>query len=239
MYRFPALARRARQTRTFPSLSAKRSAEFGPAQILALTPAAWFRWNVGVTVTGSGVSQWDDQSGNARHLKQATDTNRPALQADGSILFDGVDNLLRCDPFTLNQPETVYILFKQVTWTVADRIYDGNTTTVMALFQTGSTPQIQMFAGSAVGTISPTLNVYTVVASVFNGAASVNQVGASSSAAVDAGASNAAGFTLGAQPAGNYGNIEVREVIIFPVAHSAAVRLKVARYLARLGGVSF
>lgn len=47
------------------------------ALIRSLAPAAWFRQGAGITVTGSGVSQWDDQSGNGRHLLQGTDAARP------------------------------------------------------------------------------------------------------------------------------------------------------------------
>ncbi len=38
------------------------------AYIRSLGPAAWFRMDQGVTVTGAGISQVDDLSGNARHL---------------------------------------------------------------------------------------------------------------------------------------------------------------------------
>lgn len=43
----------------------------------ALQPAAWFRADTGVTVTGQGVSTWADQSGNGRDLLQGTDASRP------------------------------------------------------------------------------------------------------------------------------------------------------------------
>lgn len=49
----------------------------------------WCRHNSGITVTGAGVSQWDDASGNGNHLLQGTDTNRP-LQ--GSLESDLVTN---------------------------------------------------------------------------------------------------------------------------------------------------
>lgn len=41
---------------------------FADALIRSLGPAAWFRADTGVTVTGAGISQIDDLSGNARHL---------------------------------------------------------------------------------------------------------------------------------------------------------------------------
>lgn len=213
-----------------------------PAGILALVPAAWFRYGVGITVTGAGVSQWDDQSGNGRHLKQGTDTNRPALQADNTILFDGADNFLVCDAFTLNQPTTVYILFKQVSWTIDDRIYDGNTLNAMGFRQDSATPQINIIAG-ATGPISTALaiGVYGVVSAVFNGASSVLQVNNNTPTVGNAGAGNAGGFTLGARGAGagaSASNVQAKEIIIFPVAHDGATRKKVTDYLTRYVGLS-
>lgn len=48
---------------------------------LDLSPVFWVRSDLGITVTGSGVSTWADQSGNARDLTQITDAQRPPLVA--------------------------------------------------------------------------------------------------------------------------------------------------------------
>jgi len=112
--------------------------------------AAWFRYGKGIEFAGAGVSRWADQTGNKRHLLQATDTNRPALQADNSILFDGVDNYLKCAAFTLVQPETVYLLGKQVTWTVSDHFFDGNAAGGGRVTQVTASPQINIDAGAGV-----------------------------------------------------------------------------------------
>jgi hypothetical protein len=215
----------------------------GAGLILSLTPAAWFRYGVGITVTGQGVSQWDDQSGNARHLKQGTDGARPTLNADGSILFNGSDEFLKCDAFTLNQPETVYILFKQVTWTGGDYVYDGNGSNGMAVYQTTATPNLYQFAGGAVNANAITtlaVDTYGVLASVFNGASSLNQLNNDSPVSgEDVGANNAGGFTLGSNGAGNGGwsNIQVKEAILYSAAHDATTRARVISYLARVGNL--
>lgn len=209
----------------------------GTNPIPGLLPAAYFKFNTGITVTGAGVSQWDDQSGNGRHLLQATDTNRPALQADGSILFDGVDNYLKCDAFTLNQPATFYLRFRQVTWTDQDRIFDGNTLNASPLYQASATPTIRIFAGTAEVADNGNLavNTYGSVAVVFNGASSSILVNATTETTGNPGASNPAGFTLGATPTPSaYSNIQVKEVAIFAAAHSAATRANVIAYLNRL-----
>lgn len=198
--------------------------------------AAWFRFNTGITVTGSGVSQWDDQSGNGRHLKQGTDANRPTKESDGVITFDGVDNLLRCDAFTLNQPETVYLLGRQITWTSVDTVMDGNTVNTLRLFQTGTTPQVQINAGSGVATNANwTLNTYIPLAVVINGANSLIHVNGSAATTGNAGAGNMGGFTLGA--GGNstaFANIQVKEVAIYSAAHDATTRQQIMDYLAGL-----
>ncbi len=62
------------------------------AYIRSLNPAAWFRPYRApgtVTVTGSGVSQIADYTGNARHLKQGTDANRPNCLQTGAVTAVG------------------------------------------------------------------------------------------------------------------------------------------------------
>jgi hypothetical protein len=209
--------------------------------VRGLSPAAWFMHQRGITVTGQGVSQWDDQSGNGRHLKQGTDGARPTLNADGSILFNGTDEFLKCDAFTFNQPLTIYLLFKQVTWTNFDYICDGNTTNAVLFYQNGASPNISLFAGGDVST-NPDLAVdtYGVLCGVANGASSVVQINNTTAVTGDAGANNAAGFTLGARGGGDsaYSNIQVKEAILYAAAHDAATRARVVRYLSRVGNLS-
>jgi hypothetical protein len=205
----------------------------GAGLILSLTPAAWFRYGIGVS-----VSQWDDQSGNARHLLQATATNQPAVQSDGSLLFDGVDNFMKCDAFTLNQPTTVYYLGKQVTWVNNTSAFDGNTLNTGRLDTRTASPQMGIFAGASVGPISPVVDTYNVITSVFNGASSVLQLNNGTPVTGDTGAGNMGGFTLGAGgDATRDSNIQVKEVILFAAAHDAATRSRVIRYLARVGNL--
>lgn len=196
--------------------------------------AAWFRFNSGITDSAGAVSQWDDASGNARHLKQATATNQPAKQGDGSILFDGVDNYLKCDAFTLIQPETIYLLGKQVGYTAIDTVMDGNTVNTLRLFQSGASPAVVLNAGSGdvASNSNWTLNTYATVAVVLNGASSLIQVNATTATTGNPGAGNMGGFTLGA--GGNstaFANIQVKEVAIYSVAHDEATRAQVIAYM--------
>ncbi|MCK5236076.1 MAG: hypothetical protein KAR06_03740 [Deltaproteobacteria bacterium] len=193
----------------------------------------WTRFNQGITVTGSGVSQWDDQSGNGNHLKQAVDTNRPSKESDGSVLFDGVDNFLKTDAFTLNQPETIYLLVNQVTWTVSDSFIDGNTLNTGIIQAHTITPEVRLFAGSPTSRIAIPLGVFNVVTAIFNGASSVLQLNNDTPLIDNAGTSNMGGFNLGGSA-----NIQVKECCVFNVAHDAAQRVQIINYLAKVGGLS-
>lgn len=208
--------------------------------VQANSPAAWFRFGTGITVTGAGVSTWADQSGNGRDLLQAVDAARPPKQADGSILFDGVAQFLKCNTFTLNQPETIYLLAKQITWAVNEAICDGNTVNTGRIFNTTASPTISLQAGSTTNANSDfVLGAYAVVVAVFNGAASVLQINNGAVSSGNPGSGNMAGFTLGA--AGDNSvltNIQVKEVIIFSTAHDADTRTRIIRYLAAVGSLA-
>jgi len=59
-----------------------------------------------ITLNGSTVSQWNDKSGNARNVSQATAANQPTLTASGLngkpvVTFDGADWLFNANPGAL------------------------------------------------------------------------------------------------------------------------------------------
>ena len=58
----------------------------------------WWKSTTGITITGAGVSQWNDQQAAADHLVQTTDANRPAtVTIDGKtwIQFNATTDDLR------------------------------------------------------------------------------------------------------------------------------------------------
>ncbi len=209
---------------------------FNPTQLQDLF--ALYLPGVGVLSTGGLVRQWGDQSGNARHLTQATEANQPALQSSGGILFDGSDDFLSLTGQTLNQPLTVYLLMKQVTWSANDRFFSGTGATVI-ISQTTSTPTISLNAGSAAAANNNlVVDTYGVVAAVFNGASSRIQVNYTTETTGNAGANNATGYAIGATTAGaSASNIEVMGIGVFTTAHAQRKRDQVIGYFGQLGGV--
>lgn len=205
--------------------------------------AAWYKAEAGIT-TVTGVSQWNDQSGNARHLAQATTTKQPAYSlAAGpnglpALTFDGTDDFLAVATFGLAQPATYYLLLKQISWTSGDRIFDGSTVNQGTMLQSnpGSTPDINIASGSNVGPISNlAVGAWGVMAAVFNGASSSVQLNLGTPVTGDSGAANPGGLTLGADgPAAAFtlnSNIAVAEWVVYSAAHNADQRAAVVRYL--------
>lgn len=195
------------------------------AYIRSLGPAGWWLKGQGQTVTGSGVSQWDDLSGNGRHLLQGTDAARPALQADGSVLFNGTSHYLKTNAFTLNQPEWVLWVGKQVSWTGVDRVFDGNADVSGVLYQSPTTPRLRLYAGvGSTENANLAVGALGVVSCVINGASSALQINNTAATGGDPGAANMGGLTLGAAATGasNWANISTSELLVFPFAPSTA-----------------
>jgi len=229
----PGICKRGRYGRYRPSFSGGPT--FLPSSISGLV--AWYRFGVGITEAGSGVSNWADQSGAGNDLVQGTDANRPAKQSDGSILFDGVDNFLKTASFTLAQPVSVCLLMKQVTWTLNDSLFDGNAGNDLRMYQDPTTPSIHMFAGSSgPENTGLTVDTYMNVFAIYNGASSYSQVNDTISIVADAGSASPDGFTLGSFGNGGagWGNIQVKEIALYNVAITASNISDLRTYFATL-----
>jgi hypothetical protein len=193
----------------------------------------WHRKGVGITDSAGAVSLWTDQTANGHHYTQATGANQPTKQGSGTILFDGTSDFLETAAFTLNQPYTRYIRFRQVTWTAFDYVCDGLIANTGVIFQYGSSPDLDIYAGihAAQNSAMP-IGTWKSVGAVFNGASSMLNIGGST-ASGDAGASSISGLRLAASggSASAFANIEVAEEIIYSVAHTALQQAEVIAYL--------
>lgn len=196
---------------------------------------AWFRKGMGQTDAGAGaLSVWADQTGlGSRDYAQATGASQPAIQGDGTVLFDGTSDFLKTPAFTLVQPYTRYLRLKQVSWSNVRYIADGNGLDTGNIHQGISSPIIRAYAGtSSAGNSDLAVGAWGSLAVVFNGASSVLQVGGGTPVTGNFGALGAGGLTLGASGIGiTYGNIQVAEEIVYNVAHNDAERAAVIAYL--------
>ena len=181
------------------------------------------RWTSGTTFTASTGETWTI---NSTGSKPAQIVDRP------SLLFDGSAHYMKCSAFTLNQPETVYLVAKQVTW--GNRyLHDGNAGDSMVLFQNTASPQLALYAGSfSSNNSNATLGSKVVIAELFNGASSALRVNLTTEVTGNVGAANAGGFTLAENAGGaSRANIQAYEALIYNVAHDAATRANIIRAL--------
>lgn len=188
---------------------------------------------------GDLVSQWDDRSGNARHLAQATGTKQPlwissAQNSLPGVRFDGTSDSMAAANFTFNQPETVYIVFKQIGWTNLCDVFDGSAMNNMRLYQKTASPRLGTYAGAyGPDTTSLAVGTHGLTTAIFNGASSELRINAGTAQTGNVGANNGGGLTVGSHVggAGFFSNIEVCEIIGYSSAHDSTAQGQVQDYL--------
>ena len=174
------------------------------------------------------------------HLLQATGASQPLWSAANGILFDGVADFMKCIAFAYIQPEMIYFVGRQATWSNGDTIYDGNLNDTAELFQATLTPQIYAYAGIlSLLNNNLILNTFGIIRNLFNGVNSILQINLSAAIVGNFGASNSGGFTLGsiANGGAGYSNIEVKEIILRRSADNAATQLQIYNYLKNVNGL--
>ena len=149
------------------------------------------------------------------------------------MLFDGVSEFMKCATFPLEQPTQIYIVFKQITWSSSDKVFDGNINNAGALYQSILTPTIRTSAGADSNYDDKlVLDTWGIVRVLFSGASSELIINEETTITGDSGLNDMDGFTLGAS-GGNisWGNIEVKEVILRSIADTPTNELVIYNYL--------
>ena len=198
----------------------------------------WFDYLLNITKSGSNLtSVWDNKPGIPGiipgALLQAVEADQPLWTPDG-ILFNGISQFMKTAPFTFVQPEMIYIVLKQVTWTHNAYIFDGNASVSGILYQLNTTPNLLIYAGvnSGNNTNLP-IDTYGIVRVLINGASSSFQINETTAVTGNFGALDMGGFTLGANAgSSNWGNIQVKEIILRKIADTAQGEQDIYDYLA-------
>lgn len=192
-----------------------------------LAPALWLDAADLTTITSlsGAVSQWNDKSGNGRHVTQATAANQPTtgtVTQNGlnTISFDGSDDYMDSSAFTLSGQQ--WHLIVAVTGSARRTVQVSNTaaSTEAVVFQNPSSSPTyrwglyranQAFTSTSTSSIANT--AYLITAN-FNASASYLRVNGTQVASGTAGSSNTNAVRLGANPAFAYTAGLLCEVVI-------------------------
>jgi hypothetical protein len=221
-----------------------RRDEFTP---LALSPLVWLRSDLGITLNGSNVSAWADQSGNGRHVVQGTAANQPAYNATDagysgrpSVQFDGGDRLTS-GAFVLAQPLMVVIVGNTNGVSGNQYFCDGGATPGNEAVVRQNTGTFRIYSGSDLNSAVADTGAKVIVAGEFNGNNSKIYVSSKTAAATGAGGATAmSGFTLGSYGASAAALLtgKVTEALIFDRVLSATERGQLFDYLGTRYGIT-
>jgi hypothetical protein len=226
-----------------------RASGFNPRSIANLT--AWYdASNTGSITIATGVSQWNDLSGNGNHLVQGTGNNQPlynAAQINGRpvLSFDGSNDTLRV-AFTLSQPYTIFCVGRYTganpssNYTMFDGFTGGNRGR-HAWGSTTATAGLLANAGTSLfgaGTYNMTQAAVHEV--VFDGANSILSWNGTATNTGNTGTTAPGGLTLGAFGNGSSSFMEgqIAYVLVYSRALLAAERTRIRRDLGTIYGLT-
>jgi hypothetical protein len=195
---------------------------------------------LGIVLTSGAVSTWTDQTGLGHSVTQGTAASRPTIVADqangfSAVRNDGTDDWLKAATFTLNQPTFVHITYKSRSYgaiNINDAVFDGDGPSSMFLVSCSNAGlRTIITAGTSLAYDVNVCNaVFDDLLCQFNGVSSAIYVRGAQKVAGDAGAGNAAGFTLGASGANiRWTPTDVAEVCVYSGIASAAVIARLHR----------
>jgi len=191
-----------------------------------------------VTKDGSDlVSVWNDLSGANHPLNQATATNQPKWEIDG-VLFDGVDDWVKTDAFTYDQPQFYYVVLSQISSTsgegiIADRLGGGN-----GLIQQRPANTIRLYTGAGGSTVINTpIAEFFILRALFNEANSKGIINNNAPVAANLANVSIDGISIGTYQ-NLFGHIKVKEAIFRSTADSAATEMAIYNYLANKYGMT-
>ena len=188
------------------------------------------------------LSVWADLSIAGNNLTATDNTKKQPIWTSGGILFNGTTNFLTTTDYVQAQPVSIYIVIKQVTWTINDRFINGRGGGDRCMiYSADATPGIAVNGGTSNSTISNNLavNTWGVIRVIFDGASSKFTVDDHDAITGSWGTNAPTGFTLGANQLGTaqWSNIQVKELIYRSAADSDAVSDTIYTYLVNKYGL--
>jgi hypothetical protein len=195
---------------------------------------AWYDSSDLTTITKDGsdyVSRWADKLGSGRDLIQATAAKQPKWFVTDGILFDGVDDSIKA-AFTFIQPETIYLVFKPIVWTINKKVIDGNTLNALPFKMVNYANRYGFgLQDSELLITNGTLAIIRI--KIINNIAT--EILNNTTTIVGAKTGNMTGISIGSSyndAYADWSNIQVKEIILRNVVDSPADETTIYNYLA-------
>lgn len=223
-----------------------RSSAFIPTDLTGV--AAWYRSTASVfegILSGAAVSQWNDLSGNSRHLTQSTGVSQPTYSATSlggkpGVAFDGANDSLATSGFTFAQPITMFILGNFSALVSYGCITDGIALNdSLELYGNGTASNVTLWCGAGHGSLNVSSGINLISAKA-NGASSGVRKNRGSYSSGNAGTRTPGGFKLGDSATGsaNNGNFICGEVVLFNRLLDSGEDTKMLDYFTEQWGIS-
>jgi hypothetical protein len=134
---------------------------------------AWYKYDESSTITKDGsnsVTVWNDFLGGVNNL---TNYGGTPLWSNDGVLFNGTDEYLHTGSKTLSNVVSIYIVFRQISWTLNDIISAGYAGSAGLLYQNPTTSKLNTYSGGFMGSDGTMdVNEWGIVRMMFNGASS-------------------------------------------------------------------
>ena len=211
---------------------------FLPTDISGL--ALWLRSDLGISLNGSTVSEWADQSGNLANALQGNASLQPAYSSSGGpngvpyLSWTAAGNSVAlAATLTVNQPSEYFIVCRNLnSGGNFVRLIDCGVNDLQTYVD--NTQQVNMYSGADFATgNSLTLSADSIVDNIFNGASSQSAVNGGTLATGNAGASNGNGtVTIGNSGGGGGSWVgRIYEVIVYNQTLTSDQRILINTYL--------
>jgi hypothetical protein len=222
----------------------------------------WLKADAGVTLNGTTVSAWTDQSGNGYNVSQATVSNQPTFQASAfngqpAINFDGSNDFLNNivnNVVTPGAGRTVFIVSKAACNSLAMNYITFRRSTLLCSYQSSPGTNFIYSDGVNGGNNASvpanwfdTLKAKPTLLSFYNSGIAPNKLNVRmnqqavvvSQGGGVASESGTAGFSIGRREDGGYfGNGAIAEVIVYDSELNSSDRTTVENYLATKYGTN-